>query len=103
MASLWAFLDSSAYARGGHGYSSCHPNCGSSFLTGIALIVLAMLLYQGAKFAFTESGNLGVSALVLVLCGGVAIGALFVGPVLMLVGLVVAVAAYIAIAIRIAR
>jgi hypothetical protein len=107
MSNLWSLLDSSAYARGGHGgYSSCHYNCGWDILTAFALFLLVILLYQAAKFALTQNKNakdIGVSALILLACAGVAIGALFIGPLLMLGGIIAVVIALFAWGTRTAR
>jgi hypothetical protein len=80
-------FDMSAYARGGH-YSSCHYNCGWNLLNGFALIVLVPILYQLAKWALTGMQPLkdyGVAAGVLSFCVLVTGGALFLGPLLVVV------------------
>lgn len=84
----------SAHARGGHGYSGHSHVSGWEILSAIALIILVTVLYQVAKLSFSEVGFF-VGVLVLAAIAGLLIACLFVGPILVVVGIALCVTGYI--------
>jgi len=86
MSSYLTFLDMSAHARGGHYYSSNNHISGWEVLGFIVFVFLAMAIYQTAKLSLSTGGfflNLGV----LVGIGGILVACLFVGPIVVVVGI----------------
>jgi hypothetical protein len=94
MATILGWLDMSAHARGGHGYSSHSHVSGWEILSAIAFIILVTVAYQAAKFSFSEAGFF-VGILVLAAIAGLLIACVFVGPILVVVGIALCIAAYI--------
>ena len=84
---LVGLLDISAQARGGGGYSSCHPNCGADMLSAFAGIVLIIVIYCALKPAFQDAYEkrnalrYHIALRRQCVCIVALIGTLFVGPV----------------------
>jgi hypothetical protein len=89
MASVWYWLDTAAYARGG-GYNSCHYNCGWDMLSGVSAFILLGIGLTALNYVWRERSIMGAVVAVGV-CVGLLAGISFVGPIVMVVGLAAAV------------
>jgi hypothetical protein len=89
MASVWYWLDTAAYARGG-GYNSCHYNCGWDMLSGVSAFILLGIGLAALNYVWRERSIMGAVVAVGV-CVGLLAGISFVGPIVMVVGLAAAV------------
>jgi hypothetical protein len=95
MVTFWWLLDTSAHARGGFvGHGSCHYNCGYTLINAFAGIVVIVGVYGLAKLAFQEANakrnpkSVAASAGLLLFCICVLIASLFLGPVVVIVGII---------------
>jgi hypothetical protein len=88
----------SAHARW-HGGSSCGHNCGWNMLSGLCAFALIGGVWALIKGAFAE-GSFILGALSLVFGGGILIAALFLGPVVIVGGIIAVVVAVLAWVLR---
>ena len=80
MEAMAALFDLSAWARGGHSYSSCHHSgCGWETLSAVAGFFLMVMLYQLAKGMMSEGWGPGIIAVSF--CAVVLLGMMFIGPI----------------------
>lgn len=79
----------SAHARGGHGGSSCHYNCGWNMLPALCAFILFGGVWAIIKGAWKDGGFIW-GLLAIAFGGGVAVATLLIGPVV-IVGAIVAV------------
>jgi hypothetical protein len=86
VADLGALLDISAYARGGHGGSSCGPNCGTNVFTALCAFILFGGVWMIIKAAWSDGGVLW-GMLALAFAGGIVVATALVGPLVIVVGM----------------
>ena len=89
MASIWYWLDTAAYARGG-GYNSCHYNCGWDMISGVSAFILLGIALTALNYVWRERSLVG-GFVAVGLCVVLLAGVTFVGPIVMVVGLAAAV------------